>query len=288
MSSLVDSTMVRPMERTEVETLLGWAADEGWNPGLHDAEMFWLTDPEAFIAIELDGDLIGGGSIVKYDGGFGFMGLFIVNPEYRGKGLGTRLWYERKALLQKRLDRGATIGMDGVFEMVDWYRVGGFVFSHRQMRFEGKAGKARPGKRIVELGEIPFSQVLAYDTGCFPAPRERFLRAWISQPDSMALGAVDDGELAGFGVIRRCRDGAKIGPLFANDSKTAGQLLKALASFVAGETVYIDVPENNKAAVALARKQGLRGTFGTARMYLGPMPDVADERIYGVTTFELG
>ena len=116
--TMMDKTTVRPMTRPEVETLLGWARDEGWNPGLHDAEMFWLTDPEAFIAIELDGELIGGGSITSYDGQFGFMGLFIVRPKFRGKGLGTRLWYKRKTRLQKRLERGAAIGMDGVFEMV--------------------------------------------------------------------------------------------------------------------------------------------------------------------------
>ena len=110
----------------------------------------------------------------------------------------------------------------------------------------------------------------------------------MSPPDSLALGAVDDDELRGFGVIRRCAVGAKIGPLFADDAKTAEQLFKALARFVAGEAVSIDVPENNPLAVALAKRQGLHETFGCARMYLGPMPDMPARRIFGVTSFELG
>jgi GNAT superfamily N-acetyltransferase len=82
--------------RAEVGEFVGWAAREGWNPGLHDAEIFWATDPEAFIAADLDGEMIGGGAITSYDGEFGFMGFFIVRPEYRGRGFGNNLWHARR------------------------------------------------------------------------------------------------------------------------------------------------------------------------------------------------
>lgn len=87
---------IRRMTRPEVDELVGWAAREGWNPGRHDAELFWATDPQAFIAADLDGELIGGGAITAYRGEFGFMGLFVVRPEYRGRGLGSMLWHARR------------------------------------------------------------------------------------------------------------------------------------------------------------------------------------------------
>lgn len=80
--------IIRNMTRPEVNQLVEWAAGEGWNPGLRDAELFWDTDPEAFIAAELEGELIGGGCITSYEGQYGFMGFFIVRPQYRGQGLG--------------------------------------------------------------------------------------------------------------------------------------------------------------------------------------------------------
>ena len=60
--------VIRNMRRSEVDALVGWAAREGWNPGLHDAERFWATDPDAFIAADLEGELIGGGAITSLRG----------------------------------------------------------------------------------------------------------------------------------------------------------------------------------------------------------------------------
>jgi len=284
---------IRNMTRSEVDDLVAWAAIEGWNPGLHDAELFWETDPEAFIAAELDSEMIGGGAITSYGGEFGFMGFFIVRPEYRGRGIGNTLWHARRQRLIDRLRPGATIGLDGVFEMQDYYAKGGFAFSHRNMRFraeitEAPATSRDADKTITPLSSIPFSQVLDYDRTCFPAMRANFLREWISQPDALALGHLHNGKLNGYGVVRRCGEGCKIGPLFANDTPVARALFAHLAGFAAGGPLFLDAPENNPAAMDFVKQTGMVEVFGCARMYLGRSPDLAHERIFGVTTFELG
>ena len=63
-----DRLHIRQMSRVEVDELVAWAANEGWNPGRHDARLFWENDPGAFLAAELDGELIGGGAITSYQG----------------------------------------------------------------------------------------------------------------------------------------------------------------------------------------------------------------------------
>jgi GNAT superfamily N-acetyltransferase len=285
---------IRHMTRAEVDELVAWAAGEGWNPGLHDAELFWATDPEAFIAADFGGEkLIGGGAITSYNGEFGFMGFFLVRPEFRGRGFGNALWHARRERLLARLRPGASIGLDGVFEMQGYYAKGGFIFSHRNMRFraeigDGPAGSGDDVKNIVPLTAVPFEQVLAYDRICFPAMRPNFLKGWIAQADGLALGYLRDGELKGYGVVRRCGEGCKVGPLFADDALVAEALYTRLAGFAAGGSLFLDAPENNPAAMALVAKQKMVEVFGTARMYLGPAPDIAHERIFGVTTFELG
>ncbi len=285
--------VVRNMNRSEVDKLVDWAAREGWNPGLHDAELFWATDPAAFIAADLDGELIGGGVITSYNGEFGFMGFFIVRPEFRGRGFGNALWHARRERLLARLRPGASIGLDGVFEMQDYYAKGGFVFSHRDMRFRTEISEhlstARvDDKNIIRLTDVPFDQILDYDHTCFPALRPTFLRGWISQPDALALGFQRDGKLSGYGVVRRCREGCKIGPLFADDARAAEALYTRLARFAAGGPLFLDAPENNPAAIGLAHQHRMVEVFGCARMYLGPPPALAHEHVFGVTTFELG
>lgn len=285
--------VIRNMTRPELDELVEWAAREGWNPGLHDAELFWATDPAAFIAASRDGELIGGGAITSYHGEFGFMGFFIVRPEYRSQGLGNTLWHARRERLLARLRPGASIGMDGVFAMQDYYAKGGFVFSHRNLRFRAEITE-RPttsqadDQDIVPLAAVPFDQVIDYDRTCFPAPRVTFLSGWIAQADALAVGCRREGKLSGYGVIRRCREGCKIGPLFADDAQAANALYARLAEFAQGGPLFLDAPENNPAAMALVHQQGMTEVFGCARMYLGPSPAIAHERVFGVTTFELG
>lgn len=292
---------VRQMTRDELDTLVEWAAREGWNPGLDDADVFWDTDPEGFVAAEMDGELVGGGSIVAYGRRYGFMGFFIMRPDCRGRGLGDRLWNERKRLLLSRLDPDASIGMDGVFNMQPYYARGGFRFVCRDLRFEGVGVEApQPGRSegVVEASFVPFDRLEAYDRRHFPAPRGRFLREWIRRPGGHALVATgaaigapgeDDGDaVRGYGVMRPCRVGHKIGPLFAADAAVAERLFVALASRAPGEPIFLDVPEINREALALAERHGMKEVFGCARMVLGPVPELPDAEIFGVTTFELG
>jgi hypothetical protein len=44
----------------------------------------------------------------------------------------------------------------------------------------------------------------------------------------------------------------------------------------------------NEAAVDLARRHNMTAVFETARMYAGGNPDLSLDRIFGVTSFELG
>lgn len=278
----------REITRPELDTAVAWAAAEGWNPGLHDADIFWATDPSGFVGAERDGELIATGSIVSYGGAFGFMGFFIVRADLRGAGIGRDFWIWRRNTLRSRLQSGAAIGMDGVFTMQSFYARGGFAFTHRNLRM---AGRGRPGQvdgTLRELSTVPFAAVAAYDRRHFGFDRPAFLGAWIKPAEGLALGAWNGEALQGMGVIRRCREGFKIGPLFADSPEIAETLFRALSASVVSQPLFLDTPENNPSALALAARHGLAEVFGCARMYHGPAPALPWGEIYGVTTFELG
>ena len=278
-----DAFTIRPMRADEIALAMDWAAAEGWNPGLHDAVCFATVDPEGFLIGALDGKPAATISCVNYDDRFAFLGCYIVRPDLRGRGFGLALWQAAIAHAGAR-----TIGLDGVVAQQDNYRKSGFVLAYRNIRHGGRvaARGARPG--TVPLGDIPLSVIAADDATVFPAPRLDFLRAWIGTTGHMGRALVRDGALMAWGVIRPCRQGFKVGPLVADDRAAAEGVLDALIDAVGGGEVFLDVPEPNRDAVALAQSRGLAPVFETARMYTGPVRDLAVHRIFGVTTFELG
>jgi GNAT superfamily N-acetyltransferase len=272
------------MRREELAFAIDLAAQEGWNPGLHDAGCFYSADPGGFLIGELAGEPAGCISAVSYAGRYGFVGLYIVRPEFRGRGYGLRLW-------QAALDRlqGHNIGLDGVVAQQGNYARSGFRLAYRNVRYRGRAEPASLHASIKPAADVPFAAIEDFDRQIFPERRAAFLRQWLMQPMAGACVAVDGGRLTGYTVVRRCLEGWKIGPLAADDPAIARRLYQAASAHAAGgETIFIDVPEANPDAHALVDACGLTPVFETARMYTGPDPAIALPKLFGVTTFELG
>jgi ribosomal protein S18 acetylase RimI-like enzyme len=275
--------LVRVMRPEEVEMIRTWATAEGWNPGLHDGPCFLATDPGGFFVGEFDGEPVSCISCVAYDDSFGFLGQYIVKPMFRGQGYGVHTWRAGMAHLGRR-----NVGLDGVLTQQSNYERSGFAVAHHHIRYQGEGG-GRPPTGIVRLSAVPFEDVLAYDRGCFPAPRPTFLRAWLALPESVALGCLRAGRLAGFGVARRGVEGFKVGPLFADDLAAAEVLLRGLTA-EAGGSFCLDAPDEaeNPAAAQLVRRFGMREVFRTARMYTQGRPRLDAGRVFGITSMELG
>lgn len=273
---------IRPMHREELDLALAWAAEEGWNPGLKDAEAFWACDPQGFFVAIQDGRPVGSVSMVRYQGGFAFGGLFMVRPELRGQGTGA-------ALAAKALEQGTghVIGQDGVVAQQENYKRMGFKWRFANRRYQGQGGGEAPAG-LRPLSSVPFEQVAALDLECFGYPREAFLRVWLDQPGGAALGKTGPGGLQGYGVLRPCREGFKIGPLFAQTPQAAGELFRGLLAAAPGQAVFFDAPDPNQAAVDLAVGAGMEPVFETARMYMNGEPSLPLEKIFGITSFELG
>jgi len=274
---------IRAMTRADLDMAIEWAAAEGWNPGLHDADTFLAADPGGFLLGLLESEPVATISAVRYGAHFGFIGFYIVRPESRGQGHGIALW--RHAM--ERL-AGRTIGLDGVVAQQDNYQKSGFRLAYPNVRYGGRVatGAAPPG--IIALADVPFALLEADDATVFPAPRTAFLRTWIDTSGHVGRALVRDGRLVAWGVIRPSRTGCKIGPLVADDRAAAEAVFAALAAAAGGGEIFLDVPSVNRDAVALAGDHGLSPVFETARMYTGPIRPLRLERVFGVTTFELG
>ncbi len=273
---------IRSMTAGDLQRTLDWAAAEGWNPGLQDAFCFATVDPEGLLMGFLDGEPVGSITVVNYDDTFAFLGLFIVRPEFRGRGHGRALWDVGMAHAGDRL-----VGLDGVVEQQLAYRRRGFAHAHRNVRYGGVLRGAH-STGVVPLDRAHLDEIDVLDQTLFPTARRSFLDGWLTAPGHIALGARTDGRLSGYGVLRPCRRGAKIGPLIAANLPMAEALLDGLVARWGGGEVFLDLPETNAAARDLAEARGMEPIFETARMYTGDAPRIAIDRVFGITTYELG
>ncbi len=203
-------------------------------------------------------------------------------PQHRGRGHGLRLW---RAGLEHLA--GRTVGLDGVVAQQANYRRSGFAYAWPNFRFGGKV-EGRPTATCATRATSPSPMWHGSIAACFQHPgRHSWPHGW---PPRRAgpWRSSRTGGCTGLGTIRRCRAGCKVGPLYAPDATSAERILRALAATAPGEEIYLDVPGPNLAAMRLAQALGLTQRFETARMYQGPAPVLPLERIFGITTFELG
>ncbi len=300
MTQIGNALTIRPCRREESHHVAGLAAAEGWDPGEQDLACYRQADPGGLLLGELDGEPVGCVSAVRHGSDFGFLGLFIVRADRRGKGYGSQLW---NAAMQRL--GGRCVGLEAVEEEVERYARSGFRQAFETVRYSWSVGEGsrlgdvtqqavvgesdRPGLRIRPVSEIPWETLETYDRRCFPAWRGRFLSCWTAAPGGRALAAWDDGRLRGYGVMRRTRDGNRIAPLSADDGDIAAALCCGLIQGVpSGETAYLNAPETGPAARVLVPLFGMREEFRTVRMYRGGVPEVTMENVYGTASLELG
>jgi len=291
-------SVIEVMSEEDLQTVLEWAGREGWNPGAKDAAPFRIADAGGFFAVRGDGGaLMAGISAVRYGDTYGFVGLYICAPEFRGRGHGTAVFRHAMAHLE-----GRTIGLDAVPAQQATYTNYGFVFAHQVVRFGGEIATSSPptagggeddGVDALMLKEH-INLVVAFDAEHFPVRREEFTRAWLATPGHIVRTVITDGVVKGYGVLRPCVDGAKIGPLFASSAEVAELLARALAAAAAPTSasatvkIMLDVPAPNKQGVELAETLGLTEMSKTGRMYRGPAPKLPLDRIFAFTSLELG
>ena len=275
-------TQIRTATLAELEHILGWASDEGWNPGLDDAEAFFKADPHGFfVAVDQTDKPIASISVVNHSPEFAFLGRYIVKPEFRGQGIGFALWSQALKHAGAR-----TVGLDGVEAQQANYRSSGFVNAGGTSRYAGTLD----GERHDDIRDVAPHQVqtlIEMEARGSGVSKPAYLARWFSQsPTRSTILRETHGQIRGFATIRACRSGSKIGPIVASDSDTASKLLAHAATKFDGP-LTIDVPDSANELSKICQKFDFRVGFRTARMYRGKAPTSRSD-LFAVTSLELG
>lgn len=277
-----------PLTMEDLETVLDWADQEGWNPGRDDANAFFAVGRGLYGA-KLLGQLVAAIAVVPHDATFAFVGLYICKKEYRGRGIGLATWKYGLSQVQ-----AVTIGLDGVPAQEANYAKSGFRRFGATLRYQGRCCPSKRSDFVRPIQTADHDILHELDTKANGYARPRFLTSWLhshgTHRDTRVL--VDaQNVIRGFATWRVCKqDGStKIGPIIANTAALAMELIADIAAIrESGELIIIDVPEHN-ADLRLLLEQGANFvvSFTTARMYRG-LPPKGGNGLQAIATMELG
>ncbi|ABX08892.1 GNAT family N-acetyltransferase [Prochlorococcus marinus] len=290
---------IRTIQNNDILKITELAKEEGFAPGIGDVNIYRNTDRQGLWVACLNDSLIGSIVGVKYNSFYGFIGLFIVDKQFRGRGFGLALW---KHVLLK-LSNLDCIGLEAAPDRIDDYSSWGFQPSSRTTRWEyigdGKqsgilhSSTNTKGLILLQDSEITEDVIQNYDMNKEPTPRPHFLSDWLFNNNSSKVLALTNsqGSCVGFGRIRKCLlkkgIGWRIGPLIADTPELASILLKSLLLRHPG-VILIDTPGLNPLADNLMKELGFKSLSHTMRMYKGTQPSVSMKEIYGLACLELG
>jgi ribosomal protein S18 acetylase RimI-like enzyme len=275
----VTAVHIRTMTPADLDFASACTEAEGWGAQRGEFEGFYAHTPEGCLVAETDGRPIGICVATPYDGQ-GFLGMLIVRPEERGRGVGRRLIKYALAYLH---GRGVQIiGLDGVLAAVPLYERLGFRKQCRSLRFRGTLiGRAHPA-RVRRMTEADLDAVCALDRLAFGADRSFILERRLAQRPALCLLLEQDGEIRGFALGRRVDGVVSVGPWVARpEVERPADLLEAIAAESEGCTLGLGILASNEAAVDAARALGLTSRENSPWRMVSAMPGVPGPGVPG-------
>ncbi len=246
---------IRHLQLSDIPFAQGIREIAGWNQTDADWERLIRFEPKGCFLIECEGVPAGTATTTTHHGEVGWIGMVLIHPDFRRRGLATRLLNECIRYLRPRT---RSIKLDATPAGMLVYEKLGFVEESRLHRWEGKG--SRKSTEEDELNDLPFE----LDHLAFGANRSDFLRALALSSDVCSRS---DGD--GYGMIREGINASYLGAVVAQLPEVGHELVGELLSRADGRSVYWDIPDDNLPAVTLAEELGFVKQRELIRMRLG-------------------
>ncbi len=272
----------------------------GWNQTQEDWERFLEAAPEGCFVAEWNGQVAGTVATIIYEQRFAWIGMVLVDPTLRGKGIGTALlikaidYLDAKRVPCMKLDATpqgkpiyARLGFRDEYEIErhsltreaygDSPGLGvAPTFRACPEQSEGSASadlKAsatnQTGTQTAAAGAESLDALLEFDHKVFGADRSALLRSLAkSAPELVAIDR-SGGAVEGFALGRQGSLADQLGPWAAANASAAREVFDDFLRRSRRPVVFVDVLRDNAWAPALLAARGFQFSRSLTRMYRG-------------------
>jgi GNAT superfamily N-acetyltransferase len=263
---------LRAMTKEDIQAGLRLKDLAGWNQTAADWHRFLDASPGGCFVAEADGHVCGTATTITFENRFAWVGMVLVDPDYRSRGMGTKL-------LEKTIDyldqqKIATIKLDATPQGKPLYANLGFLSEYGIERWVLKrspgADAKDTGANRTLLSAAQLESIFSTDREVFGADRNTLLRSLYGETPHFVMGLWDDGELQGYTFGRRGSFADHLGPWMAIDAAAARRLLEEFLARSSRETLVVDCLTTNTAAGQLLRASGFSFSRSLTRMFRGP------------------
>ena len=237
----------------------------GWNQTSDDWARFLQFNPEGSFVAECQGSIAGTVTTIVYEGRFAWIGMVLVDPNFRGKGIGTALLDKAIGYLDAR--RVPCVKLDATPQGKPLYERAGF-------KLEYEIERCVLTRTISGVSSAPWpaddvSPALAIDREVFGADRSALLQSVATAAPELVVLARGDASLEGYALGRQGSRADHLGPWVARNQGAARKLLEGFLERSRRDTVLVDVLTDNQWARILAHEKGFTLSRALARMYRG-------------------
>jgi len=281
MMTTMESPFIRTLTEADLEFAYKLNMAERWNDRKEDLLRMYNYQPEGCFIAEVKKEPVGHVFTVSY-GKLAWLGLLIVEAEYRRKGIATQLMNKAIDYL---LQHGAqTIKLEAATQVSELYRKLGFIDEYGSLRLSKTIKKPTRQKRdsTTAITKENINKIAAFDKKYFGADRTKILVSLFKENPQLCFANYDKATVEGYLMCRKAENGYSLGPFVCNpeSTRTAKNLLQACMNSLENTTLYVGVPETNKNAVDLLTAHGFTQYSRSIRMRRGP--ELTNEEVRGV------
>jgi GNAT superfamily N-acetyltransferase len=236
----------------------------GWNQAAVDWERFLSTNPQGCFAAERDGRVVGTSATIVYEGRFAWIGMVLVDPQYRGQGIGTALLERAIHYLDKQ--SVPCMKLDATPQGKPLYEKFGFQSEYGIERW---MLKRQLNENAVGKAAIEIEDALRLDREIFGADRSKLLRCLTEAAPDFTLVARQEARVAGYTFGRRGSRADHLGPWMACNEDVATKLLAEFLRRSDRDLLFVDCLQRSPWAVPLVKSRGFEFSRPLTRMFRG-------------------